>query len=60
MKLQEVLDVATKDFFERVKRITDDMKNKTQNFIAAVSTSADEFNVALRAYAIAESDIFVQ
>lgn len=54
LKLQEQLQVATTDFQERVKRVLEEMKNKTNIYIAEVNQEMDLFSVALKAYALQE------
>ncbi len=54
LKLQEQLQVATTDFQERVKRVLEEMKNKTNIYIAEVNQEMELFSVALKAYALQE------
>lgn len=52
LKLQESLQVSTTDFQERVKKILEDMKQKTGQFIKEVQDEMEQFSVALKAYAL--------
>ena len=56
MKLSDALQTATTDFTDRVKKIIEEMKNKTQNFIKEVQEQMDQFNVQLKQHALAEFD----
>ena len=59
LKLQESLQVSTNDFQERVKKINEDMKNKTNVFISEVATEMDAFSTALKTYALQEYERFL-
>ena len=54
LKLQEQLQVATTDFQERVKRVLEEMKNKTNVYIQEVNQEMELFSVSLKAYALQE------
>ena len=56
LKLQEALQVSTSDFQERVKKIIEDMKQKTGQYIKEVQDEMEQFSVALKVYALQEFD----
>ena len=56
LKLQESLLLATLDFQDRVKRIIDDMRGKTQVYIKEVNEIMELFAQDLKDYALAELD----
>jgi hypothetical protein len=56
LKLQESLLLATLDFQDRVKRIIDDMRGKTQVYIKEVNEIMELFAQDLKVYALAELD----
>lgn len=56
MKLQEVLEAATKDFTDRVKKILEDIKNKTATFILGVLAEYDEFHNHLKVESLKQSE----
>jgi ElaB/YqjD/DUF883 family membrane-anchored ribosome-binding protein len=60
MKLQEVLDTATKDFTDRVKKIIEDIKKKSGEFVIGVGTEYDEFYNSLKVEAVKQCDELVQ
>jgi hypothetical protein len=56
LKLQERLQISTTDFQDRVKKIIDDMKVKTQAYIKEVNEIMELFSQDLKVYALAEYD----
>jgi hypothetical protein len=56
LKLQESLQISTTDFQDRVKKIIDDMKVKTQAYIKEVNEIMELFSQDLKVYALAEYD----
>lgn len=56
LKLQESLQISTNDFQERIKKIIDEMKHKTDQFVTDAGAEISQFSEALKVYALAEFD----
>lgn len=56
LKLQESLQVATVNFTERIKKVLEEMRNKTSAYIQEVNQEMEQFAVALKVYANQEYD----
>jgi predicted glycoside hydrolase/deacetylase ChbG (UPF0249 family) len=56
LKLQESLQVATTNFTERIKKVLEEMRNKTSAYIQEVNQEMEQFAVALKVYANQEYD----
>lgn len=58
LKLQEAIQDSTSNFFNRVEKIVEEMKNKTGQFTKEVQDEMEQFSVALKAYALQEFEKF--
>lgn len=58
MQLQASLIDYTNQFFEKVKKLNEDMKNITQAFVQEVSGEMNNFFIELKKYALVEQEKF--